>query len=364
MLERTSFYLKDCDWFIFFLALAIACVGVVGVYSATQYDQSSTFYLKQVYFLILGLVIMILVMSVDYHILSQNVPYIYLGAVLSLILVLIIAPAVHGTRGWIPLGTFKIQPAEFAKVAIVLALARFLCEVRTKFLTSGDIIKACVLAGLPLGLIMLQPDLGSATTCIPPLAVGLLLGGLRRRWIIVGMVLLALITTAGWYNLKTYQKERVYTFLEPERDPRGRGYHAIQSRIAIGSGGLLGKGVTQGSQTALGFLPARHTDFIFSVVGEELGFVGSVTILGLYFLIIMRSIHIAQTARDKLGIYLTLGSMSVLLFHILVNVGMAVGLIPIAGIPLPLLSYGGSSMLSTFILLGLIINVGMRRYMY
>lgn len=364
MLERTLLYLKDCDWLIFSLALVIACVGVVAVYSATQYDKSDTFYLKQVYFLFLGLVVMILIMGVDYHVLAQHVPYIYLGAVLALILIFFIAPAVHGTRGWIPLGAFKIQPAEFAKVATVLALARFLSEIRSKYLTFGDIIKACLLVGLPMGLIMLQPDLGSAITLIPPLAVGLLLGGLRRRWIIAGILLSALITTAGWYNLKAYQKERIYTFLEPERDPRGRGYQSIQSRIAVGSGGLLGKGITQGSQTALGFLPERHTDFIFSVVGEELGFAGSVTILALYFLIIMRSIHIAKTARDKLGIYLTLGLMSILLFHILVNVGMTVGLIPITGIPLPLLSYGGSSMLSTFIVLGLIINVRMRRYMY
>ena len=346
------------------LALAIAAVGVAEIYSATQYELSETYYVKQIYFIILGLVVLALVVSLDYRLLSQQVPYIYLVAVLSLLLVLLVAPAIHGTRGWIPLGAFKIQPAEFAKVAIVLTLARFLSENRTHFLASGQIIKACLLVGLPLGLILLQPDLGSAITLAPPLAVGLVLGGLRRKWILAGAVAVTLISAAGWYSLKPYQKERVYTFLEPERDPSGQGYQAIQSRIAMGSGGLLGKGVTRGSQTALGFLPERHTDFIFSVVGEELGFAGSFTILAFYFLIIMRSIRIAQTARDKLGVYLVLGSVSVLFFHILVNVGMVVGLAPITGIPLPLLSYGGSSMLTTFILLGLIINVGMRRYIY
>jgi len=364
VIEKTFIFLKDFDWFIFSLALILALIGITEIYSATQYEKSDTFYLKQVYFLILGLIIMVFAISIDYHVFVENVPYIYIGTVVSLILVLIVAPAVSGTRGWIPMGTFKIQPTEFAKVAIVLTLARLLSEIRTEYLTFVDIFKACLVIGLPLGLVLLQPDLGSALTFFPPLAVGLLLGGLRRKWIFSGIVLCVLITSFGWYNLKPYQKERIYTFLEPERDPKGHGYHAIQSRIAVGSGGLLGKGITQGSQTALGFLPERHTDFIFSVVGEELGFVGSVAILSLYFLIIMRAIHVAQTARDKLGIYLTLGSISIILFHVLVNVGMVVGLMPITGIPLPLLSYGGSSMLSTFILLGLIINVRMRRYVY
>ncbi len=364
MLRQFLPYLKQCDWVLLSLALAIAAVGVAEIYSATQYEESETFYVKQIYFVFFGLALLPLVVSLDYRILSQQVPYIYLGAVLLLLLALFIAPAVHGTRGWIPLGPFNFQPAEFAKVAVVLTLARFLGETRTRLLTFNEIIKACLLVGLPLGLILLQPDLGSAITLVPPLVVGLVLGGLRRRWILIGLVLSTLITAAGWYSLKPYQKERVYTFLEPERDPSGRGYQAIQSRIAMGSGGLLGKGITQGSQTALGFLPERHTDFIFSVVGEEFGFVGSFTILAFYFLIIMRSIHIAQTARDNLGVFLALGSMSVLLFHILVNIGMVVGLAPITGIPLPLLSYGGSSMLTTFILLGLIMNVGMRRYIY
>ena len=357
-------YLKQCDWVILGLALAVAAVGVAEIYSATQYELSETFYVKQIYYIVLGLVVLALVVSLDYRLLSQQVPYIYLAAILALLLVLFIAPAIHGTRGWIPLGAFKIQPAEFAKVAIVLAVSRFLSENRAHFLNPGDIIKACLLVGLPLGLILLQPDLGSAITLVPPLAVGLVLGGLRRKWILAGVVLSILITAAGWYSLKPYQKERVYTFLEPERDPRGQGYQAIQSRIAMGSGGLLGKGVTRGSQTALGFLPERHTDFIFSVVGEELGFAGSFIILASYFVIIMRSIRIAQTARDKLGVFIVLGSVSVLFFHILVNVGMVVGLAPITGIPLPLLSYGGSSMLTTFLLLGLIMNVGMRRYVY
>jgi rod shape determining protein RodA len=261
-------------------------------------------------------------------------------------------------------GTSVGQPSEFVKIAVVLALARFLCEIRTEFLTAGDILKGSCIVGLPVFLVLLQPDLGSALTFIPVALVGLFLGGLRPKWIVLFAILSVLVLGLGWYNLKVYQKERIYTFLEPERDPLGAGYHSIQSKIAVGSGGLRGKGIGEGSQTKLGFLPERHTDFIFSVVGEELGFVGAVTILSFYFFIITRSINIALTARDKLGIYIALGAVSVILFHILVNIGMVVGYMPITGIPLPLLSYGGSSILSTFVFLGLIINVRMRRYVY
>jgi rod shape determining protein RodA len=363
MFGKTALYIKDFDWFIFLLAIAIALVGVVEIYSATQYNKSESFYMKQIYWIVIGLVMMLVVLTIDYHALAENVPYLYILALLSLVAVLVLGQRISGSKSWISLGgAFKIQPSEFVKVAIVLAMARFLGEIRTEFLTATDILKAIGIAGIPFALVLLQPDLGSGLTFIPVVLAGLFLGGLRRQWILGFLILSVLSVGLGWYNLKAYQKDRIYTFLEPERDPLGSGYHSIQSKIAVGSGGVLGKGITKGSQTKLGFLPERHTDFIFSVVGEELGFVGSVTILTFYFLIIIRSIHIAHTARDKLGIYITLGAVSVLLFHILVNIGMVVGLMPITGIPLPLLSYGGSSVLSTFTLLGLIINVRMRRY--
>lgn len=363
MFGKTALYVKDFDWVIFLLALAIAVAGVVEIHSATQYDRAENFYLKQIYRMLIGLFLMVLVMSIDYHSLAENVPYLYTGAILSLLAVLLFGKTVSGSRSWISLGGFfELQPSELVKVVVIIALARFLCEIRTEYLTAPDILKASCIVGVPVLLVMLQPDLGSAMTFVPILIVGLFLGGLRPKWIIGAAILAVLAGGAGWYNLKAYQRERIYTFLEPERDPLGHGYHSIQSKIAVGSGGFWGKGIGKGSQTRLGFLPERHTDFIFSVVGEELGFVGSVTILVLYFVILGRSIQIAQTARDKLGIYVTLGAVSVLLFHILENVGMVVGLMPITGIPLPLLSYGGSSVMATFMLVGLIINVRMRRY--
>ena len=363
MLGKTSLYLKDFDWFIFLLAIAISIVGVVEIHSATHYDRAENFYLKQVYRIIIGLVLMVIAISIDYHTLAENVPYLYVAGILSLLSVLVLGRKISGSKSWISLGGFfEFQPSELVKVVVVLALARFLCEIRTEYLTSREIMKAAAIFGFPVLLVILQPDLGSAMTFFPILMTGLVLGGLRMKWVVGAAILGVLVVALGWYNLKVYQKERIYTFLEPERDPLGTGYHSIQSKIAFGSGGFWGKGVGKGSQTRLGFLPERHTDFIFSVVGEELGFLGAGTVLILYFLIIMRSIHVAQTARDKLGIYIAVGGTSVLLFHILENMGMVVGLMPITGIPLPLLSYGGSAILSTFIFLGLIINVRMRRY--
>ena len=366
MLTKTVLYIRDFDWFILFLALAICVVGIVEIHSATQFQKGDRFYLqpmyKQIYWVLLGLILLIMVVSIDYHTICENVPYIYVLAILALLGVLAVGQRVSGSKSWITVGAFKIQPSEFVKIAIILTLGRFLGEIRTEYLGGRDIVKAGILMGIPFGLVMLQPDLGSAITYVPILAIGLFLGGLKPKWILTSAILFALAVGLGWYNLKDYQKDRIYTFLNPESDPLGRGYHAIQSKIAVGSGGLLGKGIGKGSQTKLGFLPERQTDFIFSVIGEELGFIGTLGVLTGFFLIIMRSIHIAQTARDKLGIYITMGAVSVLLFHIFENIGMVVGIMPITGIPLPLLSYGGSSILSTFVLLGLIINVRMRRY--
>ena len=282
--HKFSFYIQDFDWFICLLALSIAVVGVVEIHSATQYNRGDRFFIKQIYWIILGLILMLAVMSIDYHTLVENVPYFYVIAVVSLIGVLILGHRVSGSKSWISVGgTSAGQPSEFVKIAVVLALARFLCEIRTEYLTAIDILKGSCIVGLPVLLVLLQPDLGSALTFIPVALVGLFLGGLRPKWIVLFAILSVLVPILGWYNLKVYQKERIYTFLEPERDPLGAGYHSIQSKIAVGSGGLWGKGIGKGSQTRLGFLPERHTDFIFSVVGEELGFVGAVTLLSFYF---------------------------------------------------------------------------------
>jgi rod shape determining protein RodA len=225
-----------------------------------------------------------------------------------------------------------------------------------------QIAKACMIALVPMGLVALQPDLGTALTYLPAIAVGLFVRGVRPAILISLILGFVLILPVSWLVLKPYQKERILTFLDPARDPLGKGYQVTQSRIAIGSGGLLGKGVFNGSQNQLGFLPTRHTDFIFSVVGEELGFAGVTATLGLLAFIVFRSISNARTARDNLGLFIVMGVVGIFFFHIVVNVGMVIGFMPTTGIPLPFMSYGGSSILTAFIALGLVLSVHRCRY--
>ena len=213
-----------------------------------------------------------------------------------------------------------------------------------------------------MALVALQPDLGTTLTYMPIVAVGLFVRGIRPRALVALVLAFLLVLPVSWLFLKDYQKDRILTFIQPERDPLGAGYHVIQSKIAIGSGGLVGKGLFNGTQNQLGFLPTRHTDFIFSVVGEELGFVGVIATLGLLAFVIFRSIYNAQTARDNLGLFIVMGIVGMFFFHLIVNVGMVIGFMPITGIPLPFLSYGGSSVLTAFIAIGLVISVRRCRY--
>jgi rod shape determining protein RodA len=229
-------------------------------------------------------------------------------------------------------------------------------------MTFMQIAKACMICLVPVGLVALQPVLGTALTYLPAIAVGLFVRGVRPAVLISLILGFVLILPVSWLVLKPYQKERILTFLDPDRDPLGKGYQVTQSRIAIGSGGLLGKGVFNGSQNILGFLPTRHTDFIFSVVGEELGFAGVFATLGLLAFIIFRSISHAQNARDNLGLFIVRGIVGIYFFHVIVNVGMVIGFMPTTGIPLPFLSYGGSSVLNAFVALGLVLSVRRCRY--
>jgi rod shape determining protein RodA len=278
--------------------------------------------------------------------------------------VFFVGKLVFGSRRWIPIGGFHFQVSEFVKLVIILLVARYLTEVRGEILEGWELVKLSGLVAVPMVLVMLQPDLGTALTYLPILGAGCFLAGLRWKYVAAVGVLLAVLLPVGWYSnaLWDYQKGRVETFLNPDSDPRGRGYQAIQSKIAVGAGGMWGKGVTRGTQTQLRFLPVPHTDFIFSAFAEEHGFAGVVFVLILYFVLLMQIVQNAQTAADRAGVYLCMGVAALLLFHVLVNVGMVVGRMPVAGIPLPLLSYGGSNLLSTFLMLGLVNNVRLRRF--
>lgn len=353
---------RDLDWLMMFAILGVCLLGILQIYSATSGTGLADSWWKQCLFLVVGLGLMFLLSSIDYHVLLEQVPVFYLVTVAALVGVLLFAPPINGSRSWIPLpGGFNLQVSEFSKVVILLVVSRFLAEVRTEHLGVSDLMRLGAVVGLPWVLVLLEPDLGTALTILPILAVGTFLGGLRWQHLVVILLVIALILPISWFFLKDYQKARILTFTDPGADPLGSGYHVIQSLIAVGSGGMWGKGIAQGSQTQFRFLPETHTDFIMSTFAEEHGFVGVMVILGLYFVLLMQIIQNAQMAPDRAGLFLCMGVAALLLFHLLVNVGMVIGRMPVTGIPLPLMSYGGSSLLTTFLLLGLVQSVRLRR---
>jgi rod shape determining protein RodA len=354
---------RDFDWLLFGAAMLLSLTSLTEIYSSTMHEPSENYFLRQFAWVILGIVCAVVIAAVDYHVISEHIPFLYVLALCALVYTLALGRTVSGSTSWVALGPVTIQPSEIVKMVVVVALARYLSELReSPYMTLVQILKAGAICLLPMALVALQPDTGTALTYLPILAIGLFIRGLRPAALIALVLAFVLVMPVAWFFLKEYQKERILTFVEPERDPLGRGYQVTQSKIAIGSGGLLGKGLFNGTQNQLGFLPTRHTDFIFSVVGEELGFVGVSITLGLLAFIIFRSIYNAQTARDNLGLFIVMGVVGIYFFHVIENVGMVIGFMPTTGIPLPFLSYGGSSVLTAFIALGLVINVRRCRY--
>lgn len=356
--------LRDFDWPMFLVALIICGLGVLQIFSATTGTLWQGSWWKQIIYILAGMVLMWIVAQIDYHTLMAHVFTMYGLCVAALIAVLAVGKTVFGSTRWIALpGGIHLQVSEFTKLVIILMVARFMTELKGDVLTLRDLLKISGLVLVPVLLIIKEPDLGTSLTYIPILAVGVFLAGMPwRYWATVGIVFLLILPVGFKYALRDYQKERLVSFLDPDRDPRGSGYQLIQSKIAVGSGGMWGKGVTKGTQTRLRFLPVPHTDFIFSAFSEEHGFVGVMLVLSLYLVLLMQVVQNAQTAPDRAGMYISMGVVALLLFHILVNVGMVIGRMPVTGIPLPLMSYGGSSIWSSFMMLGLVNNVRLRRF--
>lgn len=349
---------RDLDWPLLATVLLICGMGIVQIYSATRDTIWEDAWWKQGVWVVVGFAVMWLVARIDYHTLLNYVWTLYGMSIAGLLLVFVIGRQVFGSRRWIPLPGFHLQISEFVKTVLILLVARYLTELKSDRVEGRDLLKLVGLIGVPMLLVIKQPDLGTALCYLPILAIGIFLAGLRWQYLAVIGVIFALILPLSWrYVLKDYQKTRLVSFLDPGRDPQGSGYQVIQSRIAVGHGGIWGRGVTKGTQTQLRFLPVPHTDFLASSFAEEHGFVGVVVMLGLYFLLLMQVVHNAQTAPDRPGMYLCMGVCALLLFHVLVNIGMVVGRMPVTGIPLPLMSYGGSSILSFFVLLGLVNSV-------
>jgi rod shape determining protein RodA len=306
---------------------------------------------------------MLVVLTLDYRRLADRAPLIYLAAAATLVYLLLFGPRIAGTRRWLLVGGMQVQPSEFAKLAAALLVAKVFSESRKESLGLGDILAPGAAIGFMALLIAAEPDLGTAACLVPMFLTVAFLAGLRMRAVMALCAALAVAGVVGWqFAMKDYQKTRVYTFLDPGLDPKGAGYQKIQSQIAVGSGGLTGKGYRKGSQSQLGYLPARHTDFIFSVLAEEMGFVGVAVVLALYLLVLWRALEAAQLARDRVGAFLAAAVAATLAFQVVYNVAMVAGLVPVKGLPLPFMSYGGSSIVSSFLGLGLVLNVRMRRF--
>jgi rod shape determining protein RodA len=354
---------KDFDWTMFFIVMTICALGVLQIFSATHDTVWQGSWWKQILYIFAGLVLAWVATNIDYHALLGQVYAMYLASIVLLIAVLLFGKSAFGSTRWIALPAgIHLQVSEFAKIAVILLVARFLTELKTEVLEWRDLAKLGAAILLPMALIAKEPDLGTALTYLPILAVGVYLAGMRwKYWMAIAIVLLVVVPVV-YSTLHAYQKARIVSFLDPERDPQGTGYQLIQSRIAVGAGGTWGKGVTKGSQTQLRFLPVPHTDFIFSAFAEEHGFIGVMVVMVLFFVLLMQIVQNAQTSPDRAGMYVCMGVGSLLLFHILVNVGMVVGRMPVTGIPLPLMSYGGSSIWSTFLMLGLVNSVRVRRF--
>jgi len=353
---------RDIDWWLLLIALVICVVGVAQIYSATLDTSSRSDWWMQAFYVATGLVLMWVALSIDYHTLLHFVPMLYLGSVGVLLVTYVLGEAAFGSTRWIAFGRFHLQVSEFVKLVIILLVARFLTDLHKDDLDIWDTLKLAGLVLVPVGLVLLQPDLGTALTYVAILLVGVFLAGLHWKYIAVLIVLGALAVSAGSVFLKDYQRQRLVSFMNPDADPQGKGYQRIQSKIAIGSGGMTGKGWTKGTQTRLRFLPVPYKDFIFSAFAEEQGFVGVVIVLSLYFVLLMRIVQNAQMASDRSGMYICMGIAALLLCHILVNVGMVAGLMPVTGIPLLFMSFGGSSIWSSFLALGLVNNVRLRRF--
>jgi len=375
--------LKNLDWVFLGLILIIVIVSLLILKSASANVVSDPYYFvkKQLLWIFVGFIAMFIVASFNYTFFMKAANLIYVVNIAILIAVLIVGEEAKGAQRWISLGFFDFQPSEFAKIAIIITFASFLAKRQGNLNRFRDLVPCFLHIGLPMLLILKQPDLGTSLVFLA-IMMGMLWAAGANPKLIVAMIVIALILVAVIFGvlffatdgfqkpidelpvplpLKTYQLMRLIIFVNPDMDPLGAGYHVIQSQVAIGSGGFWGKGFGQGSQVQGNFLPEHHTDFIFSVVGEELGFLGGCVILLLFFFLLNRIIKISGEAKDPLGSLLAVGIASMLLFHVLVNVGMTIGIMPVTGLPLPFLSYGGSGMLANMISMGLVLNVNLRR---
>ena len=366
--DKLKLYLH-LDWLLVGAMLALAVGGVFAIYSASYRGDDEpmpTLYLWQARWIALGLVVFLLMIWMDYEWLCRWSWLIFAGVLALLVLVLIIGKISHGARSWFGFGGRGMQPSELAKLAVALTISFYLSRRSKEVESVSTLINCLILVVIPAVLVLAQPDFGSAAVLFPMTLAMMFVAGVRLRYFVVLFVILLALAPIGWLMAHDYQKERILVFLDPDRDPTKRGWNFHQSLIAVGSGGWSGKGWLQGTQNVLGYLPktVAPNDFIFSVIAEENGFLGSAVIVGLYGVILLEGVRIAGNAKDKLGLILATAVVAMLFTHIFQNIGMTIGVVPITGLPLPLLSYGGSFMLLVMAALGLLQNIYVRRKQY
>jgi rod shape determining protein RodA len=363
--------IKKLDLSLILLTAALVGIGIANLYSATRLEPASSLpvYLKQLYWLGLGVIVMICAALVDYHFFERWGYWIYAANILLLVGLFFLGDRASGTVRWYTIGPVSFQPSEYMKLSLIFALSKYFSGVMTEDgLRLTSLIIPAFMIAVPAALVLKEPDLGSAGLLV--LVFLTMVFAIKMRpetlfsLILTGVVSAPPIIYFGWKFLKPYQRQRILTFIDPNLDPLGSGYHIIQSKIAVGSGGLFGKGFMNGTQGLLKFLPEQHTDFIFSVLAEEWGFIGAVIVVGLFFVLIIRGLFIAREAKDFFGGAVATGIASFFIWQFFINVGMATGIFPVVGIPLPFLSYGGSSLVASLCAVGLLLNIHRKRKIF
>ena len=344
------------DWILVAAAAFLLGVSLLTLYSLSVAGGTDYFF-RQSIFAALGLVGMCFIAFSDYRHIEKYSTALYFLTLLMLLVVLLFGTTVRGTAGWISLGLFQIQPVEIAKVTLIIFLAGFISKKKSELGEWTRVIASLVLSTVFIFLVLKQPDLGSSLVLAVVWGGMILASGLRAKHLVVLFLLGAILTAGSWFALADYQKNRINTFIHPDLDRLGSGYNVLQAIVAVGSGGISGKGVGHGSQSQLNFLPEKHTDFIFAVIAEELGLIGAFFVISLYLTLLYRIKRIGETASDNFGYLLAVGILVMFLAQITINIGMNVGLLPVTGLPAPLLSYGGSSLLSILFSLGLLLSV-------
>lgn len=355
------------DWVLLGITLMFGFVGILILYSAVTAGDSgpqNILYIKQLVWYSFGLIAMVISFLFNYKLLEKWAYAIYLICIILLIAVMFFGTYAGGARRWLVLGPVSVQPSEIVKIAVIIILARYYSKhANTSGLTLRELIKPLILTLIPFLLIVKQPDLGTAIIIILIVSSMTVFVKIERRSYIYLTLFCSILIPAIWFLLKEYQKQRILTFLNPDRDPLGAGYHIIQSKIAVGSGMVFGKGFLQGTQNILAFLPEQHTDFIFSVLAEEWGFVGSLVVILFFLMLVIKGLTIAFRCRDTFGTVLAGGITILIFWQIIINIGMVIGLMPVVGVPLPFISYGGSSIITVMICMGILMNISMRRFL-